>query len=177
MKTEIEFLGCRISIASRRRRRMLVTLLYAASAMFIVPVWFPPTKPGWAWAWPFVLLWACGFVIRSFGGRNTAGGILPPVDRGDERELHRRDHAYFLAYWWWDLTLLPAILAIGFRASGMPSISNPELRAFFYQLPVALVLASGILYYSLPQAILLWTEPDMDDNPEADQLHVEHSTT
>jgi hypothetical protein len=34
------------------------------------------------------------------------------------------------------------------------------------QLPHFLLVATGILYVTLPQAILLWTEPDMDVNPE-----------
>jgi hypothetical protein len=162
MKTEVVLLGWNISIASRRRRRLLVTLLYAACAALVIGVWFPLFKP--TWARTLVILWACGLVFRFLGGRNYQGGILPPVDCGDERELHRRNHAYFLAYWWWDFTLLPALLAKGFRINGMPAAWNPGLRQFLYQLPLALLVASGILYYTQPQAILLWTEPDMEQS-------------
>jgi len=35
------------------------------------------------------------------------------------------------------------------------------------QWPQVLLMAVFLLYISLPQAILLWTEPDMDVNPEA----------
>ncbi len=161
MKTEVVLLGRNISIASRRRRRLLVTLLYAACAVLVIAVWFPVLRLQKVGV--LVILLAFSLLARFLGGRHEQGGILPPVDCGDERELHRRDHAYFLAYWWWDFTLLPAILASGFRINGMPATWNPEIRAFLYQLPVALLLASGILYYTLPQAILLWTEPDMED--------------
>jgi hypothetical protein len=157
MKTDVTLLGQHVSIASRRRRRLLVTLLYAAAAL-VIAASLLLVKP----AWPLIVLCAFAFMARFLGGRNEEGGILPPVDRGDERESHRRDHAYFLAYWWWDITLLPAILSSGFRINGIPAAWNPELRALLYQLPVALLVASGILYYTLPQAILLWTEPDME---------------
>ncbi len=161
MKTEVVLLGRNISIASRRRRRLLVTLLYAGCAVLVFAAWFPVFRLQKVWA--LLILLAFARIARFLGGRYEQGGILPPVDCGDERELHRRDHAYFLAYWWWDFTLLPAIFAAGFRINGIPATWNPELRAFLYQLPVALLLASGILYYTLPQAILLWTEPDMEE--------------
>ena len=41
------------------------------------------------------------------------------------------------------------------------------LRGFLMQLPNVLLMATVLLYATLPQAILLWTEPDMDVNPEA----------
>lgn len=166
MKTEVILFGQHVSIATRRRRRLLVTLLYSACAALVVAVWFPVFRLQDAWA--FIILVAFGLIAKFLGGRHEQGGIIPPVDCGDERELHRRDHAYFLAHWWWDLTLLPAIFAAGYRFKGIPATLNPDLRTFLYQLPVALLVASGILYYTLPQAILLWTEPDID--PRQEQL-------
>jgi hypothetical protein len=50
-----------------------------------------------------------------------------------------------------------------FKANPNNVPANPALRAFFDQLPYELLVAAAILYYTLPQAILLWTEPDMED--------------
>jgi hypothetical protein len=41
------------------------------------------------------------------------------------------------------------------------------LRGFLMQLPNVLLMATVLLHATLSQAILLWTEPDMDVNPEA----------
>jgi hypothetical protein len=41
--------------------------------------------------------------------------------------------------------------------------ADPALRAFFARLPWGLLIAAMMLYYILPQAILLWTEPDMEE--------------
>jgi hypothetical protein len=39
------------------------------------------------------------------------------------------------------------------------------LRGCLMQLPSIILWATGILYFTLPQAILLWTEPDMEQEP------------
>ncbi len=36
------------------------------------------------------------------------------------------------------------------------------MRAFLIHLPQMLIVATFILYLTLPQAILLWTEPDLE---------------
>ena len=159
MKTELLFLGNPINIASQARRRRLVVLIYTGLAALEV-VWFCFLgKSPLSW----LILLAYLFVARFLGGRFYKDGLIPPVDVGDERELHRRDHAYFQAYWWWDLALIPALLSTGFRINPMPSAWNPAVVAVLRQLPFALLVGAGILYYTLPQAILLWTEPDMEE--------------
>lgn len=40
--------------------------------------------------------------------------------------------------------------------------ANRALHTFFDQLPYGLLVATCILYYTLPQGILLWTEQDAD---------------
>jgi hypothetical protein len=164
MKTDLVFLGRHINIASRTRRRWLVALIYAAITLL-------------AFAWSFfffrrstpilgsLIIIAIVFVINSLGGRNEKGGLLPPFEIADERELHRRDHAHYLAYRFWDLSLLPALLAAALKSLLLPVISSPALRSLLIQLPYGLLVAAGVLYYTLPQAILLCSEPDME--PEA----------
>jgi hypothetical protein len=41
--------------------------------------------------------------------------------------------------------------------------ASAAVQVWLDRLPWALMIAWGILYYTLPQAILLWTEPDMED--------------
>jgi hypothetical protein len=159
MKTELLFLGTHINIATQARRRRLVMLIYAGLAALVI-VWF-----SFMWRSPmsWLILFAYRFVARFLGGRFYEDGLVPPVDVGDERELYRRDHAYFQAYWWWDLSLIPALLSTGFRINPLPSAWDPGVVAVLRQLPFVLLIAAGILYYTLPQAILLWTEPDMEE--------------
>jgi hypothetical protein len=103
------------------------------------------------------------FLGRFLGGRTYRNGLVPPAESGDEREQHRRDHAYYLAYKWWDLTFIPVMLSVGLKINPLYPTWQPALRVFVDRLPWGLVVAAGILYFTLPQAILLWTEPDMDE--------------
>jgi hypothetical protein len=40
---------------------------------------------------------------------------------------------------------------------------GPVPATFFDRLPWGLLIAAGIPYYTLPQTILLWTEPDVEE--------------
>jgi len=88
--------------------------------------------------------------------------------RGDEREMHRRDHAHYLAYRALTYVVLGAFLAGSFRGPNtLRTLNAAAVRVGMVQWPQVLLMAVFLLYISLPQAILLWTEPDMDVNPEA----------
>ncbi len=93
-----------------------------------------------------------------------------PRIHGDEREMHRRDHAHYVAY----RILLYGFLAVFFcYFAAIPIVRyfqgfNPatvflsvvvtgSLRQHF------LLMAVAFLYPTLPQAVLLWTEPDMEE--------------
>ena len=163
MKTEVVLLGMHINIASQARRRRLVVLIYAGfaalgTAWFFVSGHFGGMFLGW------LILFGFMFLGRFLGGRSSSGGLLPPLERddGDERELHRRDHAYFMAYKWWDLTLVPALVAVGFKNNSFYPTWDPVVRGLIDRLPVGLLAGAVVLYYTLPQVILLWTEPDME---------------
>jgi hypothetical protein len=165
MKTEIQLLGQQIDIASRTRRRWLVVLIYAGFAALIA-AWFAlyssPTAAMRSIT-GLAIFFAIQFMGRFLGGRTYRDGIVPPAESGDEREQHRRDHAYYLAYKWWDLTFIPVVLSVGLKINVDYSTWQPALRIFFDRLPWGLAVAAGILYFTLPQAILLWTEPDMEE--------------
>ncbi len=57
---------------------------------------------------------------------------------------------------------MPALLAVGLKNNPFYPKWAPALRVFIDHLPYGLLFAAGILYYTLPQAILLWTEPNME---------------
>ena len=170
MKTELVFLGKHINIASRARRRWLVVFIHAGFAA-LVTAWFFVCGdsafflPGHRRETMLTVLFmlASSQMIMFLGGRSYNGGLLPPFDSGDERELHRRDHAYYVAYKWWDLALLPPLFAVGLKINPFYPGWDPAVRIFVDRLPYALLVAAGILYYTLPQAMLLWTEPDMEE--------------
>jgi hypothetical protein len=52
--------------------------------------------------------------------------------------------------------------SVGLKNNAFYAGWDPAVRAFVDRLPFGLLIAAGILYYTLPQAILLWTEPDME---------------
>jgi len=90
-----------------------------------------------------------------------AGDMRVP---GDERESHRRDHAYRVAYN--SLRPILAVLFIAFCYRGINQTAPPPplpLRGLLVDLQTILLWAAVVLYFTLPQAILLWTEPDMEN--------------
>jgi hypothetical protein len=160
MKTELEFLGKQINIASRTRRRWLVALRYGGFGGLVI-AWCSVYGQSFA---GFLIFLAIAAAARFLGGRTYEGGLIPPAESGDERERHRRDRAYYVAYKWWDLTLIPAMAAVGLKNNAFYPGWDPAVRMFIDRLPFGLLIGAGILYYTLPQTILLWTEPDMDQD-------------
>jgi hypothetical protein len=152
MKTELVVLGKHLSVASQRSRRWLVAMIYAAFAAIIV-AWSMAKAVTGAWCISFGLAFVLLFMAIA-GDRN---------DPADEREKRRREHANFLAYRPLGDTLILALIAGYFRGPNpITPLAGPVLRAVLMQLPYMLVMAAGALYMTLPQAILMWTEPDID---------------
>jgi hypothetical protein len=81
---------------------------------------------------------------------------------GIQGERNRRYRAHSIAYQYPDLVFLPALIATEWKANPHDMLLFPALRSFFDLLPYALLVAGCILYYTLPQAILFWTEPDLE---------------
>jgi hypothetical protein len=163
MNTEYAVGNIRLHFEPRARRRWFVALCYAVFAVSDV-AWcllnlklsHPSFNP-WIMVGCIVvgvLLW---IVFTGVAGNMRA--------RGDERETHRREHAYFRAYFVLGIFLSSAFLAeFLFRGPNpIRSLSPLVLRGFLLQLPFLLLGAAGIVYLTLPQAILLWTEPDMEE--------------
>lgn len=166
MKTEYAVGNIRIHFESRARRRWFVALIYAVLLVYAVLGAVEITqrslngKVTAATAWIvagcgilFVVLW---LVFTWVAGDQRA--------RGDEREMHRREHAHFRAYYVLGYGILAALLASFFADPNPITPLLPlALRTFFIKLPQMLLMDTFFIYLTLPQAILLWTEPDMEE--------------
>ena len=162
MKTEYAVGNFRIRFESRGRRRWFVALVYAVLAVFDLAMCYLTAKETvGAWFISGILTLLILFVGLMIIFSWIAGDMRA---RGDEREIHRRDHAHYLAYHFLGWALFGALFAGNFR--GLISIAPLlplALRALLLQLPYFLLLATFFLYATLPQAVLLWTEPDMEE--------------
>jgi len=58
--------------------------------------------------------------------------------------------------------IFAALFAAYARYSPEARAAGPAAQLLVDRLAWTLLIAVGILYYTLPQAILLWTEPDME---------------
>ena len=161
MKSDISLLGMHLDMASQLRRRVLVLSVYAFLAALIV-AWFSGIT-----VWTASVL-AAFFLTKVLGGRRYDDGLVTPFERGDERERARRDHAHYLAWQQMGGVILLALIAAWFNGRNpITPVVGPTMRTFLHDLPYGLLVAAAILYFTLPQAILLWTEPDLIREPES----------
>lgn len=156
MNTQLALVGKRINMAPRAHRRRVVVVIYLIfTALIVTWAWFSRHGASFAGAGcmiAFIALWA---LILYLAGA--------PSDRTDEREKRRWDQVRARAYPWLGYALLLAILAWPLHALGNATLP-PALHGILQRLPYSILMAAGVLYYTLPQTILLWTEPDMDSN-------------
>jgi hypothetical protein len=163
MNTDYSVGSFRIRFDSRARRRWLVVFVYAALGIYDF-AWVPMQGRDWlvrhaAWL-------AIGLLITIVALMIVFTWLTVDIRRrGDERETHRREHAYARAYY-----PLGSFLTAGFLAWGLFQGPNPitpllaiVVQAYVTQLPLVLLTAAGMVYITLPRAILLWTEPDMEE--------------
>lgn len=157
MNTEYSVGNLRIHFESRARRRWFVAIFYAVLAVSVL-TGFSVTTKNTTGQWVvsgglflFVVLW---IVFTSVAGDMRTSG--------DEREMHRRDHAHFRAYQFFSFVLM-AMLFVRYFSEPNPVAAplSPALRGILAQ-PNVLAVSAFLLYFTLPQAILLWTEPDME---------------
>jgi len=189
MNAEVVILGRRISMASQTRRRTLVVAIYAAFAILLAALWL---LTGWRGSGAYVI-WAAILACRLFLGGYYSGGLVKPFNnkppkepampppllalklrvyqpvpaddqsawRNDERELHQRDHAHYLAYQAIGVAVCVPMFIASIR------LIRPSLLSWIPMQPDAiyygLTLVALILFLTLPQAILLWIEPDMEE--------------
>jgi hypothetical protein len=84
----------------------------------------------------------------------------PKEFRNDERELTRRDRAHYRAY---------GVLA-GINTLALILYDPPVYHAIPVlterRIVFALLQAGYLLAFTLPAAIIIWTEPDLDPDPQ-----------
>jgi hypothetical protein len=85
--------------------------------------------------------------------------MIAPIDRLDEHDLATRDRAHYLAY---STLRWPAIVAALFSPLFLLDASPEKIARVLLLVSIAV----AALFFSLPQAIVLWTEPDLDPDPE-----------
>jgi hypothetical protein len=188
MRAELVLMGKRVDMARQARRRWLAVAIYVALALLIAGLWY---FTHWRGSLVFIV-WALLLACRLFLGGYYRGGLvkpfsephprapqmpspllaiglrvynsLPEDDRAflnDEREVHQRDRAHYVAY----QAIGVAVMVQAFLAS--IRVHHLSLQAWmgiaadeFY---CGLAVVTLTMFLTLPQAILLWTEPDMED--------------
>ncbi len=192
MNAELVFFGRRVSMARRDRRRALVVSIYAALAVLMATLWFTSRWHGTG----VYVFWAAMIACRLFLGGYYSGGLVKPFNgkaprradmppsllalklrvyrpilaadepkyRSDERELDQRDRAHYAAY-----QAIGAAICVPWLLSSL-RIVRPGLLDGTGMSPdemyFGLLLVVLTLFLTLPQAILLWTEPDMEPETE-----------
>lgn len=187
MNAELVLLGKRVDMSRRVRRRALVIALYTAMAGLIAALWFLTHWRGTGGYVLFAAMLAC----RLFLGGYYRGGLVKPFQykrpveadaapsllalklrvyrpvlqadedgfRNDEREERQRDHAHYTAYQWLGICVMASWAIASLRIIQpwlVPLGMTPD--QFYYGMGLVTVL----LFLTLPQSILLWTEPDME---------------
>ncbi len=189
MNAELVFFGHSISMAQQSRRRALVAIIYAILAFMLIGCY---VFASWRTLSPYVI-WAVIFACRLFLGGYAPGGLVKPFNgktpnradapppllalklrvyrplpgdssspyRNDEREMSQRDRAHYLAY-----QALGISLVVPWAAASL--LGNQRLfgwdPATVNHLCAVLLLAVLTLFLTLPQSILLWTEPNMEES-------------
>jgi hypothetical protein len=188
MKAELVLMGKRWDMAPQSSRRWLVATIYLLLAAILVELYI---LDAWRTS-GYYLIFATFLINRFFLGGYQFGGLIKPFNQqqpvrrtpptirfvllfgyhtwqpepvrsewlNDEREQAQRDRAHYQAY----QALIVALVPLWLLAS-WASHSSPLLRWLPIppmELVYGLVLATIALAITLPQAILLWTEPDME---------------
>ncbi len=84
----------------------------------------------------------------------------------DEREMRRRDGAHEVAYRGLGVVVIFTFMIAFFMNAAPPILQDLGTTVpteFFSHLIYALLIVEFILFLSLPQSILLWTEPDVEE--------------
>jgi hypothetical protein len=187
MRAELVLMGKRLDMAARVHRRALVLSIYAGLSVLMAALW---SVDRWHTSGVY-MIFATFLVNRLFLGGYNSGGLIKPFSgkapwrspyretpflmlalrvyqplpgeneyRSDEREMHLRNRAHYQAY----KVLTIALTLLWLLADWKMKV--PRLLAWMHVsvdgLLYALVLMAIVAALTLPQAILLWTEPDME---------------
>jgi hypothetical protein len=186
MNAELLLFRKRIDMAPRARRRSLVVLIYATLAAAMAGFWF---LDRWHTTAAYLVL-ATIPINRFFLGGYYFGGLIKPFNgkrpripevssnlvlltlriypdepseseyKSDERELAQRDRAHYHAYQMLTIAMCVLWLISHFEAN-IPNILT-RIPIPIGTVLYGLITATMIVAITLPQSILLWTEPDME---------------
>lgn len=185
MRAELVLMGRRVDMAPQAHRRTLVVLIYAAlfaamAGLCFVDRW---RVTGVYMIFATILVnrlllggYNFGGLIKPFSGKAPHRRIDPPPFlalglrlyrpepeeneyRNDERELQQRDHAHYIAYQGLAVGLAAMWLLADWQANAPRLLAwlPGSAAVYLYGFVLGLVVVSQ----TLPQAVLLWTEPDM----------------
>ncbi len=190
MRAELVLMGRRLDMAPRNHRRTLVVLIYAAMAALLVLTWLLDRWHATGTYLIFVAIlvnrlllggYNFGGLIKPFNGKAPRERVEPlpllalglriyspePQEnefRNDERELAQRDRAHYQAY-----QAMAVALALIWLLSDW-KLNAPKLLTLLHvsadpvladQVLFGLTLGAVVVAMTLPQAILLWQEPDL----------------
>jgi hypothetical protein len=190
MRAELIILGKRLDMAPQNHRQTMVVLIYAGMATLMTAFWFIDRwhVTGTYMIFATILVnrfllggYNFGGLIKPFNGKAPRNGgriaqpppflmlalrVYPsysePEDRdyrNDERELQQRDRAHYYAYQGLSVALVLIWLFVNFKNFAPRLLSWIPVSTDL--LTYGLALATIVVALTLPQAILLWTEPDM----------------
>jgi hypothetical protein len=152
----------RIHFASQKRRRRFVVLVYSAFGLLALACFLDSKQDplhAWTVAGSMILVVALVVIFTGIVGDMRF--------QGDERENYRRDHAHYIAYYRLGSGLVATLICSSIvHSPGITGHLSAAVRGYLEHLPIVMLVGTGILYMTLPQAILLWTEPDMEETPE-----------
>lgn len=170
----------------RRDRRRLVVVVYGLLVVICIGVFLAtPTMPSAMSLAIYAVIGVAGWIFGGSGGHGlikpfvnrpprpeppaadiirlqlnplSVGTPDPSTWRNDERELARRDLAHYRAYQAVSLPSLVILLLASYSIGGKHRTPpHLALEAIF-----VLALMTVVLSLTLPSAIILWTEPDLD---------------
>lgn len=191
MRAELVLLGMRVDMAPQTHRRALVGLIYACFAILITIFW---ELDKWRTTGVYLIFatflinrfvlggYYFGGLVKPFNGKAPRHRDLPPpftfltmrmwkpepVEseyRNDERELEQRDRAHYLSYQVLTIALALVWLMSDWMMKGARLFAWLAVPADV--LLYGFVLSACVVAITLPQAILLWTEPDMEENSDS----------
>ena len=188
MRAELMVLGRHFDMARQEDRRKLVVAIYVVLAVVMAALGWVDTWRGSGYYLVFLAVIINHFLLGGYG----RSGLVRPFDgkapretnmpspliplglylrltstlpegdwRSDERETVLRGSAHYQAYQWMSAAMGVLWLLSGWATE--KSLAFPILHAVAETILYPVVLASVILMLTLPQAILLWTEPDMSN--------------
>lgn len=190
MRASFRFLGIQFDMARQSRRRWLVLTVYFAIGVSIVSaellnqLWVRFIAPYLVFMIPiFVTLFLNSYVlggverwgrglIKPFYGNETLisygmeGRAVPGYFKSkylnDELDIRRRNESHWRAYRW-IYPIMGLAWWIALTKRGAPLMPEWVSRLPFDTFLCCSLTALICFHATLPQAILLWTEPDMEE--------------